>query len=253
MGKKTHPKWILCAALVVLGLIALFLLQGYDFSGLFFLGLAVLIPIYHILGLWKRKHPKLGRWAIVLLNIFLCLLLAAMILTLGIIIRDSKGTESPDCEYLVVLGAGVNGTKPSRSLRERLDAAFDYLSQHPDAVAIVSGGQGSGEDISEAQCMYDYLTQSGISPKRVWMEDQATSTLENLQYSLDLIEFKTGVRPTGLAIVSSEYHLHRAGMFAHWLEIEAQLVPAKTAVFPLRWNYFLREIFAIWYYSLFGG
>lgn len=251
--KRISPKWILCGALVLLGLIALFLLQGYDFSGLLFLGLAALVPIYHGLGILKTRKPKLGRWAIVVLNGFLCVLLVAMTITCGIIVRDSKGTSDPDAEYLVVLGAGVNGTAPSRSLRERLDAAYDYLTEHPDAVAIVSGGQGTGEDITEAQCMYNYLTAAGIDPSRVWMEDQATSTLENLQYSLDLIEKRTGTRPGKLAIVSSEYHLHRAGMFAGWLEIEAQLIPAKTSIFPLRWNYFLREIFAIWYYSLFGG
>ena len=168
-------------------------------------------------------------------------------------VRSSRGAEEPDSEYLVVLGAGVNGTTPSRSLRERLDAAYAYLLEHPDSLAIVSGGQGDGEDITEAQCMYHYLTDKGIDPERVWMESEATSTLENLQYSLNLIEENIGTRPGKIAIVSSEYHLHRAGLFAGWLDIEAELVPARTAIPPLRWNYYLREIFAVWYYSLFGG
>ena len=152
-----------------------------------------------------------------------------------------------------MLGAGVNGTAPSLSLRERMDAALAYLTEHPEAVAIVSGGQGAGEDITEAQCMYDYLTAKGISPDRIWMEPKATNTLENLRFSLDLIQERHNIRPEKIAIVSSEYHLHRAKLFAGWLELEPELIPAKTVVFPLRWNYYLREVFAVWYYSLFGG
>lgn len=251
--RKIHPKWFLCAGLVLLGLIAVFLLQGYSFSGLCFFALAALIPVYHILVVWKARHPKWGRRIVMALNIALCLLLAAMAVTCGIIVHSAGGTADPQSDYLIVLGAGVNGTTPSRSLKERLDAAYGYLLAHPEAIAIVSGGQGAGEEISEAACMFDYLTAAGIDPERVWMEGQASTTLENLQFSLDLIEERTGARPDTAAIVSSEYHLHRAGMFAGWLGLEAELIPAKTAVFPLRWNYILREIFAIWYYRLIGG
>ena len=101
--------------------------------------------------------------------------------------------------------------------------------------------------------MFDYLVSHGIDPDRVWMEAQATNTLENLRFSLDLIEENHGSRPDRIAIVSSEYHLHRAGIFAGWLNLEAELVPARTEIFLLRWNYCLREVFAVWYYSLFGG
>lgn len=251
--KKIPKKWLLFAFLVGLGLIALFLLQGYDMTGLALFGIAALIPIYHFLGILKRREPKLGRRIFMVFNIALMILLTAMGITLGIIADSARGTGNADSEYLVVLGAGVNGSVPSRSLTERLDAAYEYLQQHPDAVAIVSGGQGAGEDITEAQCMFDYLTAAGISAQRVWMEENASTTLENLRFSMDLIEERTGTRPGTVAIVSSEYHLHRAGMFARWLGLDAQLVPAKTAIFPLRWNYYIREIFALWYYTIFGG
>ena len=188
-----------------------------------------------------------------MLTVLLCIFFTAVLITGCIIGAAARGTDDPASEYLVVLGAGVNGTTPSRSLRERLDAALNYLNNHPDAVAIVSGGQGNGEDISEAACMYIYLTGKGIDPDRVWMEDQATSTIENLKFSLELIEARTGNSPKKLAIVSSEYHLYRANLFASQLTISAELVPAKTEVIPLRLNYYLREVFAVWYYSIFGG
>ena len=251
--KKIPGKWKLFAFLIGFGLFAFYPLQGYDMTGYVSFGLAALIPIYHGLEILKSRRPKLGRRLFMIFTTCLSILLIAMGITLGIIASSARGTKDADANYLVVLGAGVNGTVPSRSLKERMDAAFVYLNEHPDAVAVVSGGQGPGEFITEAKCMYDYLTAAGISPDRVWMEDKASTTLENLRFSMDLIENKTGCRPGKVAIVSSEYHLHRAGMFARWLKLDAQLVPAKTEVFPLRWNYYIREIFALWYYTLIGG
>lgn len=246
---KTHKhiagKWIACGVLVLLALVCIFLLRGYDFSGYFFLGLAALIPVYHFLG----NQRIITR----MLTIILILFFAAMSVTGFRILQASHGTDDPQSDYLIVLGAGVNGTQPSRSLKERLDAAYSYLTEHPNAVAIVSGGQGDGENISEAQCMYNYLTAAGIHSDRIWMEDQATNTTQNLQFSLDVITDRTGSRPEKIAIVSSEYHLYRANLFALNLGLNTEMIPAKTAIIPLRWNYYLREIFAVWYYSLLGG
>lgn len=252
--KRRFPaKWIWCLGLIGLGMVVIAFCPGYDFSGLFLMGLGSLIPLYHCIGLLIPKHRALGKGLHLMLTGFLIFFFGLMAVTGFTIYRTSQGTENPDSPYLVVLGAGVNGSTPSRSLRERLDAAYDYLNGHPEAVAIVSGGQGSGEDISEAQCMYDFLTAKGIAPERVWMESEATSTLENLKFSLKLIEEKTGAKPGNIAIVSSEYHLHRAGIFAGWLDVEAELVPAKTGIVPLRWNYYFREVLGVWYYTLFGG
>ena len=251
--KKLPRKWRFFFLLIACGLFAFYPLQGYDMTGYACFGAAALIPVYHGLGILRVRRPRFGRRLTMIVTTCLSVLLIAMSMTLCFIAGSARGTKDPDADYLVVLGAGVNGTVPSRSLKERLDAAYTYLTDHPNAVAIVSGGQGPGEEITEGKCMYDYLTAAGIVPERVWMEDRASSTLENLRFSLDLIEEKTGLRPKEIAIVSSEYHLHRAEMFAGWLGLDAQLVPAKTAVFPLRWNYYIREIFALWYYTIIGG
>ena len=165
----------------------------------------------------------------------------------------AEGHASINCRYIVVLGAGVDGTVPSLSLRERLDAAYDYLIAHPQTICVVSGGQGDGEDITEAECMYMDLIRRGIDPERIWQEDQATTTAENLRYSLALIEERTGKRPTQIGLVSSEYHLYRAGRMAADQGVSAVGIPAHTGLTILRWNYYLREIAAVWYYTILGG
>ena len=64
--------------------------------------------------------------------------------------------------------------------------------------------------MTEAQCMFDWLTAHGIDESRIIMEDKATSTAENLEFSFDIIR-SLGVEPDGnTAILSSPYHLFRA-------------------------------------------
>jgi uncharacterized SAM-binding protein YcdF (DUF218 family) len=153
----------------------------------------------------------------------------------------------------VVLGCGVNGTVPSLSLRNRIDAAYAYLIANPDTVCVVSGGQGPDEDITEAACMKRELTAMGIDPNRIWEEDRSTSTMENLTFSLAVIEANTGTRPDFIGIISSEYHLCRAGLMAGQLGVKSVGIPAKTTWFTLWANYHMREIVAVWALLLFGG
>lgn len=186
-------------------------------------------------------------------TVFLCagVLLAAI--TEGIIIHASFGSPEEDVSYLVVLGAKVRSDGPSLSLQNRIDAAYAYLAAHPDTVAVVTGGRGEDEPMTEAKCMYDRLTAMGIDGSRIWMEDKATSTWENLRFSLDLIEEKTGSRPAKIGVLSSEYHLYRAGLFAKACGVEFIGVPARTTNPVLMVNHFLREVAGVWHFMLLGG
>ena len=236
--KRIKPKWLLCGTLAALGLFLIYALAGYKFAGLFLLGLSALIPVYHILkpGFLRRVLTALLALGFVVLSI-----------TGGIIARSAQGTEKVEADYLIGLGCQVNGTVPSRMLRQRLDAALDYLNTYPDSIAIVSGGMGSGEAITEAECKHSYLTARGIAPERILPEDQATSTMENLRFSLALMDSGS------VAIVSNEFHLYRAGQMAAMLGLEAELIPADTEYPILTASYFLREILAVWKFHLLGG
>ncbi len=245
--------WLWCAFFTVLGLILTFAVVGYRFSALICFGIVCLLVCYKLLRLLARKHPAAAKVLRRMLTACVCIGVILAAITGSLIVAAGFGSPETDCQYVVVLGAGVHGDTPSLSLRNRLDAAYDYLSAHPEAVCIVSGGQGAGENISEALCMFRDLTEKGIDPGRIWMEERATSTEENLAFSLELIEARTGVRPTQVGIVSSEYHLYRAGLFAKAQGIQSVGIPAKTSWLSMRINYFLREIAGVWHYMIFGG
>lgn len=253
MKTKKHPVfWLSIVLLCLLGCIA-YIFSAIRFSSYVIFGIVLVILCYRLLSLLSCKKPRLAIVLRRVLTVLLCVLLLAAIITESIIINASHGSKENGSDYLIVLGAGVNGTVPSLSLRERLDAAYDYLIAHPDTICVVSGGQGPGEDITEAACMYDYLTGRGIAPERILQEDRATSTLENLAFSKDVIAQYTGEAPQRVAIVSAEYHLYRASLMAKGQGLLPVLVPARTSWLSLRINYFLREIAGVWYYLLFGG
>ena len=245
--------WI---GIVLFSLAALFFqfcMIGYSFSALVCLSIVGIIFVYKGLRLLGSKYPQDARTLKQIFTILLCIGLLVVGITEAIIIKASFGDPRQHCDYMVVLGAGVRGDVPSLSLRNRIDAAYDYLTEHPDVTAILSGGQGEGENITEAQCMFDHLTAMGIDESRLWMEDQATSTWENLNFSLDMIEERTGQRPEKLGVLSSEYHLFRASLFADACGVEFLGVPAKTTKLSLRINYFMREVAGVWHYLLLGG
>ncbi|MDV6377992.1 YdcF family protein [Sporosarcina sp. GW1-11] len=126
-------------------------------------------------------------------------------------------------DYAVILGAKVNGKVPSLSLRYRLDEALAYANRYPHVKLVLSGGQGPDEDISEAEAMYRYLTAHGLAKERLLLENQSTSTYENLQFAQELLPEVAGV-----TIISSDFHLARARFLARQLGWDTDVVAAKT-------------------------
>ena len=225
---------------------------GYRFSAIICFTIVGLILSYYGLLLLRRHRRKAANILLAMLSGFLCVGILLACVT-GWIIADAATTPDVPCQYMIVLGAGVNGTKPSLILSERINRAYSYLTEHPDVICVLSGGQGSGEDISEAQCMYEQLTAKGILPTRLLLEDNSANTRENIRFSLDVLEQATGQRPKTAAIISNEFHLYRAGLFAKEQGLQMVGIPAQTTWLSLRVNYFLREIVAVWYYTLLGG
>ena len=175
-------------------------------------------------------------------------LLAVLFLALAVpailIAGTMDGRGEPGGEVLIVLGTTVNGTEPSPMLRQRLDAAVEYLSAYPDAVCIVTGGKAGAGNLSEAECMYNYLTAAGIDENRITLEDRATSTVENLAYVRAMLDVDQ------VDVLSSDFHLYRSGLIAKDAGFTASLLPARTEPFSLLAPWFLREIFALYGYLL---
>lgn len=108
-------------------------------------------------------------------------------------------------DYIIVLGAHVNGVQLSKALLERTRRALEYLEKNPKTRAVLSGGQGEGETVSEAEAMCRYLEDHGIDRERLILEDRSTNTKENLDFSLSLI----GDLNASIGIVTNHFHVFR--------------------------------------------
>lgn len=154
--------------------------------------------------------------------------------------------KCPPCDWVVVLGAGLHGDRPSETLRRRLETAAAWLREHPAARAVVTGGRGPGESITEAEAMAAFLVKTGVDPGRILLEDRATSTAENLRNSRAVLEAAGALaepRPA-LAVVTSGFHLFRVRLLARRAGLSLCPVAAPTPWYLLP-NAFLREYLAV--------
>ena len=234
-------------------LIPLSLSVGVNIGNATGIAVALLLVVYGLLfksinkGIIECLHHKILRYLV-----YFAGAIAGTILVLVIVLTTlmlwAMGNEPQGNETLVILGCRVYGEVPSLSLRERLEAAFEYLEEHPEAYCVVSGGQGDGENIPEAECMYRYLTNRGISGARIFVEDASTTTRENLEFSLAVI--RENNLPEEIAIVTSEYHQYRASLVAKELGLTNTAVCGKTAKWLLP-TFYIRELYGILYQWIF--
>lgn len=178
---------------------------------------------------------------------YLFLLLALIFLVfiiIGFVIISFGNNAKPvksDC--IIVLGCQVYGTVPSPFLRSRLDEGCRLYNEGYGNYIIVSGGKGTGEKISEAQAMKDYLVLKGIPPEKIIIEDKSTSTLENIIFSKEKMNERGFI---SAVIVSNKYHLKRSSIIARKAGIEGSC----SGVFVEQYKShelagFLREILAL--------
>lgn len=159
----------------------------------------------------------------------------------GLIISRMNASPTDDVEYLIVLGAQVRGNRVTKSLAKRLDAAFDYSKAHQDVEIIVSGGQGKGENLSEAEAMQKYLVNRGMDEDRIILEDKSTTTKQNLKFSRE----KMSNKDARAAVVTNNFHVFRAEKIAKKLGYNHIQGLAGKSDKRLLINYMVRELVAV--------
>lgn len=163
--------------------------------------------------------------------------------TIASIVGATKVTEEEQTGTLIVLGCKVNGERPSLQLYKRAMAGVDYLNKHPEEVAILCGGQGSDEKISEAECIKRVMLDNGIDESRLYIEDKSTSTEENIKFAKAIIDENN--LNNSVVIATSDYHCYRAEQIATKYGLYPNSIPAYADKFS-RPTFYTREVFGVW-------
>ena len=205
--------------------------------------LGILLSLFLVLGevfLWRFDYYVSGSQFEVMIHDMAANLLAAVYLyvecmLIGIIVADlfaARYWPDYDKDFMIILGCGIrqDGT-PTPLLRGRVDKALEFARKQKEAtgkdlIFVPSGGQGPNEVISESESMKNYLLSKGIPKERILMEDQSTTTFENMKFSKEKI---MAIDPNAkIAYSTTNYHVFRSGLFARRVKMRAQGIGART-------------------------
>ena len=236
--------------LIVLGILLFFWCFLPVFAGIFNIGSLTGMVVGALLVLYGAA-PQLFTslpWQLQTVIKLIVLVIAALTVSITAVMVSAILQPAAEADTVIVLGCKVDRDGPSRMLRERLDAAYDYLQENTDAIVIVTGGQGSDEPEPEGTAMQKYLVNKGIDAGRIYVEDKSESTRENLINAESIMQENRLSAP--VLIVTNEFHVLRARMIANSLSIEASTLPAPTDLFFFG-AYYIRELYGVLYQIVF--
>jgi len=117
---------------------------------------------------------------------------------------------------IIVLGGIISpGLSISRdelsfgTATERLVAFAELAKRHPDAKLVFTGGSGDPfyPELSEARLVRPFLESMGIDLERVTFEEKSRNTVENAQFTLDIMKPKPDEH---WVLITSAFHMPRA-------------------------------------------
>lgn len=173
----------------------------------------------------------------------------------------TSGYTNETAEYLIVLGGGLrrNGSL-STTLESRLKKAAEFYRENASLTLVVTGGKLPDTPLAEADAMARYLVErEGIPAEAILREPKARDTIENFNFSRDLILLDEAVIHPGrdrekegprVALLTSAYHMNRSLFLAHragFRPIRVIRVPCPSLQAP---NGYLREVAAYWKLAL---
>ena len=212
----------------------------------FMLGAALLILSFLLSGNSGLPGVLKGLLGIIILA---CVVNFGMYAYKAVSLAAKQPPETAD--WVIVLGAKVNGTEPSTEFAARINKAVEYSAvrigkeviqedSHKLRV-IATGGQGEDEGAAEADVCARILRDHGIPMMRIFIDKTSTTTKENLENSAEIILANGGSLNDKVLIVSSGFHLYRASKLASALGYTNAEYMGSTGLPVLVPHYIVRE------------
>lgn len=179
-----------------------------------------------------------------LILFIVCILVFIFISLINLVVigKSNKFIDSNidynDYDYVVVLGARVNGSSPSLMLKDRLDKTIEIYNHNKNIKVIVSGDSQESSIYDEITVMSNYLINNGISKDNILEDKYGISTYDSIY------RIKDKVKDKKIIIVTQKYHLYRSVYIAKSLGIDSVGISAKEYKYPGQIYRDIREIFA---------
>ena len=139
-------------------------------------------------------------WVLVVLGVYLAGLVYLVKVQSGL-------DETQPADAAIVLGAAVWAGAPSPVLTARLAHALELFQKKQVNYIIVTGGTGTGDNLSEAEAGAQYLIENGVPASNIVLERDGRSTLQSLQAAAQLA---APLRLKRVLLVSDPFHMLRS-------------------------------------------
>lgn len=232
--------WILCliAVVCIIYYVVIVVYSGIttSFSLIWLLFAAISLLLSAGWTAYGKHKDKVPLWVPVSVITMCCTGILVFTVVEILIFAGVAARDTSKLDYVIVLGARVKDTGLSKSLKNRLDKAIQYLDENPGTILVLSGGQGEDEPVSEAVAMRDYLMYNGVREKQMILETRSFSTVENIAYSRVAIEEDQAMKkanrqdnpvfmepgtfeevpdkPVRIGVLTSDFHVYRAEQIA---------------------------------------
>ena len=244
--------------IIIWALAALFLADSImrTFRSNFNFGILIMYTITAALWVYGLFHKQIDAFCAVgfgkvLKILFFCGMGLFCILLGFVAISGYSNLPQGNEKAVIVLGAGLRKDVPSNLLRRRLEKAYEYHLENPEAWVVVTGGQGKDETIPEGVAMARWLENKGVPSDKIIIEDKSTSTEENLLFARQLLEEKGVSASDPVVVVTNAFHCYRGGKYAQMAGFsDVDTLPASIGIYSIMPCYF-REVFAVLYYWVF--
>ena len=200
---------------------------------------------------------KVIRRLFILLGIFVGLGVLSFCVAFGVVLQGMTGSGIDKAECGLVFGAGVVplrdkngvmvGSVAGPGIQRRTETAARLYTKGKLKRLILTGGKGEGMRRSESAVMRDVAVNAGVDPLDITLEDQSTSTRENLLNSRPLTRDCESVLD-----ISDAFHLSRIHFLAWQQGWNLPTYPVEETINPRfeTWS-IIRETLGILFYSVY--
>ena len=182
---------------------------------------------------------------IIKLLIYASLLGIIVVLGINLLVKSQtdpviflKEKDTPGTKVAIIFGAGINNNKPSKYLKDRLDAGIELYKNNKIDKILLSGDNGSDAH-DELTVMKLYCYEHGVDTNKVYLDYAGFDSYSTLYRSKHIFKVDTAI------LISQKYHLNRCINIGNKLGVKSYGFAADQGTYQGYKYASFREYFAV--------